>query len=218
MATPIVLAGDNLYVDQSCNVLKARDYESWIDSQDIINKAQEQAEKIAEQAREMYQKEKQRGYEDGLDESKAEQAEQMLKVVSRTINYLSSIEKAMTDILFSGVKKIINDFDEEALVVGLIKNALKHVRNEKQVTIRIPPSQYNMVQARISDILENYEGVSFIELVADQRLSTGDCIMESEIGIVETSVDIQLQALKKRFERVNATTQAAFEEPSEMGS
>ena len=215
MATPIVLTNNNLYVDPSCKVLKARDYESWLDAQDIIGQAEEQAEAIAEQAREMYQQEKERGYEDGLDESKAEQAEQMLKVVSRTINYLASIEKAMADILFSGVKKIIGDFDEEALAVGLIKSALQHVRNEKQVTIRIPPSQYNMVQARISDILEEYEGVSFIDLVADQRLSTGDCIMESEIGVVETSVDIQLQALKKRFERVNATVDAGFGERSE---
>ena len=204
MATPIVLTNNNIYVDPSCQVLKAKDYELWLDAQKIIEQAMHQAEVIADDAQEAYQREKERGYQEGLDESKAEQAEQMLKVVSRTINYLSGVEKAMSDILLSGVKKIIGDFNDNDLTVSLIKNALQHVRNEKQVTIRIPPTQYSMVQACISDILEGYSGVSFIELVADQRLSTGDCIMESEIGVVETSVDIQLAALQKRFARVNA--------------
>ena len=215
MATPVILTANNLYVDPACKVLKARDHATYLEAQDIVGQAHEQAAVIAEQAKVAYQQEKERGYQDGLDESKAEQAEQMLKVVSRTINYLSGIEKAMADILLSGVKKIIGDFDQEELAVGLVKNALQHVRNEKQVTIRIPPSQYNMVKARVSEILEEYKGVGFIDLVADQRLSTGDCIMESEIGVVEASVDIQLQALQKRFEKVNATVAAGLGSGSE---
>ncbi|WP_263082203.1 HrpE/YscL family type III secretion apparatus protein [Endozoicomonas sp. Mp262] len=216
MATPVILTTDTFYVDPSCKVLKADQHALFLEAEEIIAKAREKARGIVEQAEVDYGRERERGYQEGLEESKAEQAEQMLKVVSRTINYLSNIEKAMADILLSGVKKIIGDYDQEELAVSLVKNALQHVRNEKQVTIRIAPSQYNMVKARINEILEEYKGVGFIDLVADQRLSTGDCIMESEIGVVEASVDIQLQALQKRFEKVNATVVASLSssEPS----
>lgn len=128
----------------------------------------------------------------------------MLKVVSRTINYLSEVEKALADILMSGIKKIIGEYDQEELAVSLVKNALQHVRNEKQVTIRIPPSQFKMVKARLNEILGEYKGVGFIDLVSDERLSTGDCIMESDIGVVDASVDLQIKALQKRFERINS--------------
>lgn len=216
MATPVILTSNNLYLDPACKVLKAKDCEAYLEAEDIIRKAHEKAESIAEQAKEAYQHEKEKGYQDGLDGSNAEQAEQMLKVVSRTINYLSSVEKAMADILLSGVKKIIAGFDEKELTVGLVKNALQHVRNEKQVTIRIPPSQYNMVKARLKEIHAEYQGVGFIDLVADQSLSTGDCIMESEIGVVEASVDIQLHALQKRFESINATVMPMIGSQSEI--
>lgn len=86
----------------------------------------------------------------------------------------------------------------------MVKNALQHVRNEKQVTIRIPPSQFKMVKARLNEILAEYKGVGFIDLVSDERLSTGDCIMESDIGVVDASVDLQIKALQKRFERINS--------------
>lgn len=213
MATPVILTADTLFIDPSCRVLKAADYAAYLEAQAIIATAQEKAQDIVEQAQAAYLQERERGYQDGLETSKAEQAEQMLKVVSRTINYLSSIEKTMADILLSGVKKIIGDYDQEALAINLIKSALQHVRNEKQVTIRMAPSQYAMVKARINEILEEYKGVGFIDLVADPRLATGDCIMESEIGVVEASVDIQLQALQKRFEKVNATVAASLSSP-----
>lgn len=73
------------------------------------------------------------------------------------------------------------------------------------MTIRIPPSQIKMVKAKLNEILAEYKGVGFIDLVADQRLSTGDCIMESEIGVVDASVDLQIAALQRRFEKIHST-------------
>ncbi|MGI9283345.1 MAG: HrpE/YscL family type III secretion apparatus protein [Endozoicomonas sp.] len=204
MASPVRLTSGQLTIDPSAKVLKSKDYAAYLESEEIIKKAREHAREILDQSRQAYEKEKQRGFEEGVTESKVDQAEQMLKVVSRTINYLSEVEKALADILMSGVKKIIGEFDQEELAVNLVKNALQHVRNEKQVTIRIPPSQFKMVKARLNEILAEYKGVGFIDLIPDQRLSTGDCIMESDIGVVDASVDLQIKALQKRFERINS--------------
>ncbi|WOG29318.1 HrpE/YscL family type III secretion apparatus protein [Endozoicomonas sp. 8E] len=204
MASPVRLTSGQLTIDPSAKVLKSQDYADYLESEKIVSKARDHAREILEQSRQAYEKEKQRGYEEGLAESKVDQAEQMLKVVSRTINYLSEVEKALADILMSGIKKIIGEYDQEELAVSLVKNALQHVRNEKQVTIRIPPSQFKMVKARLNEILGEYKGVGFIDLVSDERLSTGDCIMESDIGVVDASVDLQIKALQKRFERINS--------------
>ncbi|PJE79770.1 Yop proteins translocation protein L [invertebrate metagenome] len=204
MASPIILTQGQLHVDPSCKVLKAKDYALYMDAQSIIAEAKKQAESIGQQAQEDYQKEKAKGYEDGVDQSKIDQADQILKVVSRTINYLASIEKVMAELLMSSIRKIIGEFDQDKLAISLVKNALQHVRNEKQVTIRVPATQYGMVKERLNDILASYKGVGFIDLISDPRLSTGDCIMESEIGVIEASIDVQLAALQKRFEQANA--------------
>ncbi|MDP0560996.1 MAG: HrpE/YscL family type III secretion apparatus protein [Candidatus Endonucleobacter sp. (ex Gigantidas childressi)] len=205
MATPFLLTASNLCVDPACKMLKGNDYLTYLEAKKVIEQGSAQAVDIAEKAKVAFQQEKKKGYLAGLEESQFEQAEQILTVVSRTINYLAGIEKSMVDILLTGVKKIIGDFDQEEVAVSLVKSALQHVRNEKQVTIRVPQSQYSMIKGRVSEILEEYAGVGFIDLVADERLTMGDCIMESEIGLVETSVDVQLRALQKRFEKINAS-------------
>lgn len=207
MAAPIILNNVQLELDPTCRVLKSDDYVVYLEAQEIINAVQKQAAGIVEDAKKAYEQEKERGYQDGLAQSKSERTDHMLKVVSRTINYLSDIEDTLADILFSGVKKIIGEFDEEELTVSLVKSALQHVRNEKHVSIRISPAQYNAVQARLNAILAEYKGVGFIDLVSDPRLSTGDCIMESEIGVVDASVDVQLSALQKRFDSLKSLTE-----------
>ena len=205
MASPVVLTDGLLHIDPSAKVLKAKDYAQYLEAKDIIESAEQKAAKIIEASKTAYEQEKQKGYDDGMAESKVDQTDHMLKVVSRTINYLAEVESALAEILMSGVKKIIGEFDQEELAVNLVRNALQHVRNEKQVTIRIPPSQFKMVKSKLNDILAEYKGVGFIDLVADQRLSTGDCIMESEIGVVDASVDLQIAALQKRFEKIHSS-------------
>ena len=204
MAAPVILNNIQLDLDPSCRILKAEDYVVYLEAREIITAAQQEAESIVAKAQQTYEQEKKRGYQEGLAESKGEQADHILKVVSRTINYLSDIEDTLANILLGGVKKIIGEFDQKELAISLVKNALQHVRNEKHVTIRLPSAQYEAVQAQLNSILTEYKGVGFIDLVADPRLTAGDCIMESEIGVVDASIDVQMKALQKRFDKLKS--------------
>lgn len=211
MAAPVILSNIQLDLDPSCRILKAEDYVVYLEAREVISAAQHEAEDIVAKARQTYEDEKRRGYQEGLAEIKGEQADHILKVVSRTINYLSDIEDTLANILIGGVKKIIGECDHKALAISLVKNALQHVRNEKHVTIRIAPGEYEAVQEQLNDILAEYKGVGFIDLVADPRLSAGDCIMESEIGVVDASVDVQMKALQKRFDKIKSMSALTHE-------
>ena len=211
MAAPVILSNIQLDLDPSCRILKAEDYVVYLEAREVISAAQHEAEDIVAKARQTYEDEKRRGYQEGLAEIKGEQADHILKVVSRTINYLSDIEDTLANILIGGVKKIIGECDHKALAISLVKNALQHVRNEKHVTIRIAPGEYEAVQGQLNDILAEYKGVGFIDLVADPRLSAGDCIMESEIGVVDASVDVQMKALQKRFDKIKSMSALTHE-------
>ncbi|MTI14158.1 HrpE/YscL family type III secretion apparatus protein [Sansalvadorimonas verongulae] len=185
-------------------VIRAADYSVVERSTTLIDKARERAAQIEAEARQAYQQEKQRGYQDGLLQSRMEQSEQMLKMVDRSINYLSDVEASLADILMTAVKKIIDDYDNRALTVGLIKSGLQHVRNERQVSVRVPPAHFSYVKEKIAEILSGYKGIGILVPVSDPRLKAGSCILESKIGVIDASIDIQLEALRKRFSELTA--------------
>ncbi|MCY4177058.1 MAG: HrpE/YscL family type III secretion apparatus protein [Endozoicomonadaceae bacterium] len=204
--TIITLTTHQLNLPPGKKVLTRREYQQVVKAGQIIAKAKERAQQIEQEAKEHFEAEKKRGFDEGMLESQIEQSEQMLKVVERTINYLTDVEDTMADILLSAVKKVIDGFDDKKLVAGLIKSALQHVRNENQVTVRIAPEQYAHVKDQVNAILAEYKGVGFINPVSDQRLSAGSCILESKIGVIDASIDVQMEALKRRFSKLSEET------------
>ena len=61
--------------------------------------------------------------------------------------------------------------------------------------------EIEVVRERINDILAAYPGVGYLDLVPDSRLARGACILESEIGMVEASLEGQIEALRSAFQR-----------------
>ncbi len=185
-------------------VLSSEDYLVALEVSEIVAGAKEQAESIIEQAKEAFEEEKRRGYEEGLAQSKCEQSEQMINMVGRSINYLSEIENKLADTLMSAVRKIIDKFDDNKLALELIRGALVHVRNERQVNVRVPPADFNYVKDRLQEVLADYKGIGFVTPVADPRLTKGGCIIESKLGIVDASLDIQLKALEQSLNKLKS--------------
>ena len=76
------------------------------------------------------------------------------------------------------------------------------VRNEKHLTLRVAPDQVGTVKERMNEILAQYPIIVDVQVMGDGRLTKTGCILESEIGVIDASLDGQITALKKSFERI----------------
>ena len=183
-------------------VLRAADVAAWGDAEALLASARQQADAIIAGAEAALEAERQRGYAEGVAEAQMEQAEKMIDTVSRTIDYFARVEGDVVALVMSAVRKIIDGFNDEERVLIVVKNALSVVRNQKQMTLRLHPQQVDVARARMNDLLASYPGVGYLDIVADGRLSLESCILESEIGLVEASIEGQIKALETAFTKV----------------
>ena len=183
-------------------IVRAQELADWREAEAIVAQASAQAQAIAEEAKAAYEAERQRGYQDGQEEARLEQAEQMIENVSRTIDYFGQVEGRMVDLVMQAMQKIVSDFDDDERVLITVRNVLAVVRNQKQMTLRLNPQQVETVKARVGELLSVYPGVGYLDIVPDARLKPDACILESEIGLVEASLEGQLQALRNAFQKV----------------
>lgn len=183
-------------------IVRARELADWREAQAIVAEARAQAQAIIDTAQAAHEAERQRGYRDGQEQARLEQAEQMMENVSRTIDYFSQVEGRMVELVMQAVQKIVSDFDDNERVLITVRNVLAVVRNQKQMTLRLNPQQVETVKARIVELLAAYPGVGYLDIVPDTRLKPDACILESEIGLVEASLEGQLQALRNAFQKV----------------
>lgn len=182
-------------------VIKAADMEAYHDAEALLAEARARAAAYERDAQVAYEDERKRGFKEGQDEARMEAAEQMIEIVSRSIDYFGGVETKMVDLVMAALRKILADYDDRDRVVQVVKNALSTVRNQKQVTLRLAPAQAELLRERLNELLAAYPAVGFLDITPDARLSADSCIIESDIGSVEAGIDVQLEAIRRAFEK-----------------
>lgn len=208
----IRLKPGTLALRPEARLLKADDYQAVISAAEQLAEAQRQAEtRLAEaqhqaetllhQAQQEYARQQQRGYADGMNAAKLEMAEQLISTAERTVDYFAHLEDQVAQLVITALRKILGEFDDAERTLHVARNALRVVRNQAQVTIRVPPAQEPEMRQRLNALLAGFNQIGLVEVAADPRLNPGDCILETEIGVVDASLETQLQAIEQALQR-----------------
>ena len=183
-------------------VLSPQEVSQWQSAQDMLQAAQAQAERIRIEAMEAFEAEKRRGYAEGQAQARFDEAERLLANASRAVEYFSAIENKIVKLVMQAVRRIMADFDDSSRVMAVVQSGLSVMRNQKQLTLRLPPEHVDVVKARAHELLQNFPGVGMLDIVGDPRLKDDAAILESEMGVVEASIELQLQAIEKSFSKM----------------
>ena len=77
-------------------------------------------------------------------------------------------------------------------------DVLKNVsKNEPKVTIRVQPQSVQFIKDTIPNITYQYGIDSKINIIADPSIEDGGCVFQTNNGIVDASIDTQLEIIKK---------------------
>ena len=102
----------------------------------------------------------------------------------------------------NAVRRIMADFDDTTRVLAVVQSGLSVMRNQKQLTLRLSPEHAATVRDRAQHLLERFPGVGMMDIVPDSRLKGDAAILESEMGVVEASVELQLKAIEQGFTKL----------------
>ncbi|MCP3877882.1 MAG: HrpE/YscL family type III secretion apparatus protein [Sulfitobacter sp.] len=197
MASFVRLSTKSSTLLPEARLLKEEEYLGFQEGQRLLVEARQKAERIIGQSEQALEEQKQRGYQEGMDQAKQEMATHVAETVARAADYFASVEGEVVEVVMTSVRKILGEFSDEDLTLRLVKTALHVVRSQKQVTVRVPPDRETEVRSRLHQLTSSYPGISLVEVVADSKLGAGNCVLETEIGIVDGGIDSQLQVLEK---------------------
>lgn len=176
-------------------VLKAADVDTLHDAASLIEAAKAHAAEIEKKAEAVYEERYQQGYEDGVEFGKMENAEKMMETVLASVEFIESIENTVVSVVNQSIRKIIGELDDEERIKRIVGTALNTVRGQQRVTVRVNPSE----EPTVSRALAAMTSGSYLTVVADPRLGPDSCILESELGVVDASLETQLKALEHAF-------------------
>jgi flagellar assembly protein FliH len=180
----------------------------------IIDEANAQAVRIrdhaAKEAETMKELAKKDGYDQGYEEGRtkaAEEAEAKSQELTALENDLQNrYAQAMEELEPKLVDTILTVFDEvfrmqfsgkKELLLALVQNALRGVRETKQYKIRVCEEEVSFLRAHKDELQEQVGDEMTIEIVMDPELAKSQCIIEADSGVYDCSLDAELDNLTR---------------------
>ncbi len=86
--------------------------------------------------------------------------------------------------------------NDDHAIASIVSTALQNARGLEKLTIRVNPHDLPVVEQE----LENFKTSgrrAFLNFAADPRVSSGGCLIESEVGTIDAQLETQLRVLER---------------------
>ena len=191
-------ADDKLQIADDVKIIRKDDLEKFFAAEEIILESKKKAQEILDKAEEIYKNRFEQGLTEGKEEGKSEYTFKIMDMVLSQVDSLESLEKQLVEVVTKSVNKIIGDLDEKDRIVRVVRKGLSAVRGEKRIVVRVSTHDEPIVREDLKAYLLSDDGRSgYIEVRGDVNLKKGDCILETQMGVVEASLDTQLKILSE---------------------
>lgn len=181
----------------------------------LLLDAKDEAELIRDDAkREGYAKGFEEGYKVGHDNGEKnardelkdtinaanKQAEKTLQDAKvATADYFVRAEDDVAKIILMAIEKILPQhfIDVPKEILPVVREAIKYVRDQKEVKVHVEPNSYDLVlvaRGELQGMLT--DGTAILEIISDDALKPGDCVIETPNGGVDARLSTQMEVVK----------------------
>ncbi|MDR3117744.1 MAG: type III secretion system stator protein SctL [Puniceicoccales bacterium] len=164
--------------------------------------AKARAKELADSTQAAFEKKKKEGYDVGLAEGKREMAMQMMEITGKNVQSFAAYSDFVLNMVMRAMRRVIGEIPNTELVHRIISNSLHLLRGQRQAVLRVNPEQASAARASIAELTKESDLLqTMVEVVADGRLEKNACLIETEVGVMDASLEVQLEAIRKVLEK-----------------
>ncbi|WP_213358266.1 HrpE/YscL family type III secretion apparatus protein [Chlamydiifrater phoenicopteri] len=191
-------------VSPNSKVLAPEAFSSVLDAQEMLETAKQDIEEYKQHAEQeaalLKETSKNEGFNSGLQEWTTKLAELDASIKS----FKESIKASLVPLAIASVKKIIGKELEtnKETVVSIISGAIKELSQNNRVVIFVNPNDLEAIEKQRAELKKIIEYAEVFIISSKPEIEPGGCLIETESGIINASLDVQLQALENAFNKI----------------
>jgi flagellar assembly protein FliH len=149
------------------------------------------------------------GYKEGMEQAaleieqlKASIHDEKLQLEQEYQQLVDELEPRFIDLLTDIYERVFEvDMKDYAPVVAhLLSNTIRQSDETRDFIVRVSPKEYDYVAAHRDEIKESAAvGQGSFEIIKDQTLAAGACLIETAGGVFDAGFDTQLQGLNAKL-------------------
>lgn len=178
-------------------VIKAHDFAVLTTAQETLANACQRAAEIVAQAETERDDALRQGRELGIEQGRAEYAATMVEATARMESAFICLEARLVKTVMDALQAILHEIGERAVMERLVRRTLANSSRTNALRLVVAAQQFEMVNALLAPVLAQFPEIQFVDVVKDPAGVPGMCVLESEFGIVDASLDTQIAAVRE---------------------
>jgi len=194
----------------------------------IVRQAQMDAKKLLEEAKiyaqQQFQEAERAGFEQGRQQGYTDMQRQVIDLVNQSRIMLAQTLAARERFLLSAQPEIAQlamkiaervtatmAADMEDVVRNQVSETLQKVKDRQEIIVHVNPDDLLVAREHRQMFERLLESPKVFEVVSDQKVDRGGCIIETNLGNVDARISTQLTALKLAFDEIIALEREEIE-------
>ena len=171
-------------------------------AKETIAKAHDEAEEIVRAARlereTLITESRRQGYADGLDKWN----DALVQAWEARTRYLATNETVVVQLAMAVARKIVGEASiDPTAVLQSAREAIRSARGEHKLTLRVRPEDQSIVLQQTIELRRSHSELGEIQVIADESITLGGCIVEGPLGTIDAQFSTQLQSLERAIMR-----------------
>ncbi len=167
----------------------------------IVGDATEQARVLLQEAAREAERLRVQGYDAGLREAAARWADE---TATKAFEAQRSVHKAsdrLAELVSLAAQRVIEQEDKEGLYRRALRTVHQMATDTKTLVLHIGADDAEHARAIVADLASEVGIAVPLEVRVDVRLHTGGCVLESDYGVIDASMGLQIDAVKKAISK-----------------
>jgi len=169
----------------------------------LLETAQAEAAQVRASAEKARADAMEAGYREGYARGAAQWAE---AVKSAQASLQAALERAKPQVVRMALRvaeKVLRrklETTPEAML-PMVDEALRSLQGQQQtrIVLRIHPADQPVLESRRQHWLDRHPGIGSLQIVVDESMSRGGCRIESEFGMVDATVETQIEVIERHL-------------------
>ena len=175
-------------------IVRAAEAQLWQTGEQVLQAAQEEAQRIREGSDQWLAQARDEGFEQGRLQGAEAVGQLLLDTQAQVDAYLAGLETALADLALNIAREVLDSQDLVERTVACTRKALVAFRQDQALTLFVPSAEVAAVRRRLES--ERWD-LSGLTVQSDDQLLPGQARLSSPVGSVELGLDAQLAALRQ---------------------
>ena len=108
-------------------------------------------------------------------------------------------EQHLVELVLAVARQVIQKEVEtdRHILLDIIQSAFRYVADREAITVRLHPSDLEFANQHKTEVIQKIEGLGKLAFEGDEKVSRGDALIESRLGMVECGIEKHLKELEE---------------------